>query len=370
MASTPLLEPGVAQGRWWHELDDGRIQCDLCPRLCKLRDKQRGFCFVRQARNGEIALTSYGRATGFCIDPVEKKPLYHFHPGSAVLSFGTAGCNLGCRYCQNWDISKAREDHVLSAWATPEQIADAAVERNCRSVAFTYNDPIIFAEYVIDTAQAAHAKGLSTIAVSNGYMMPKPRNEFYARIDAANIDLKGFTEDFYRRVCYAHLEPVLDTLRWLRHRSGVWLEITNLLIPGHNDSDADVDALCRWVLDELGPDVPLHFSAFSPAYRMLDVAPTPVATVLRAHERAMDIGLQYVYAGNIVNDACQTTQCPRCCAPLIVRNGYHIEFWDLQNGGNCACCGAVIPGHFDPQPGNWGARRVPLTMFSTPAAAR
>jgi pyruvate formate lyase activating enzyme len=262
-----MIEPGVVRGKWWHRLGDGRVQCDLCPRFCKLGEGQRGFCFVRQARNGEVVLTSYARASGYCIDPIEKKPLHHFHPGTSVLSFGTAGCNLGCKFCQNWDISKARKDSVLSASAGPEAVAEAAIEAGCKSIAFTYNDPVIFAEYSIDCAIAAHERGLKTVAVSSGYMTPEPRREFYEHMDAANIDLKAFSEKFYSGICFAHLEPVLDTLRFLVQETNVWLEITTLLIPGHNDSEEEVGELTQWIVENLGISIPLHFSAFHPSLK-------------------------------------------------------------------------------------------------------
>ncbi|MCY4511496.1 MAG: AmmeMemoRadiSam system radical SAM enzyme, partial [Acidobacteria bacterium] len=227
------IEPGVVRGSWWHALDDGRVQCDLCPRFCRLRDGQKAFCYVREARGGEVVLASYGRASGFCIAPIEKKPLSHFYPGSSVLSFGTAGCNLGCRFCQNWDISKAREDHALSAAATPAGVAAAAAGAGRTSVAFTYNDTIIFAEYAIDCAKAARAHGVRSVAVSSGYVTPAARGDLFAHMDAANIDLKAFAETFYHRICFAHLEPVLDTLEWLPPETAGWLEETTPLLPPH-----------------------------------------------------------------------------------------------------------------------------------------
>jgi pyruvate formate lyase activating enzyme len=356
------LAPGVVRGEWQHRLDDGRIQCDLCPRFCKLHEGQRAFCFVREARNGEIVLTSYGRATGFCIDPIEKKPLNHFYPGSSVLSFGTAGCNLGCRFCQNWDISKAREDSVLSARATPARVAEAAVEAGCRSVAFTYNDPIIFAEYAIDCAIEAHTRGLKTVAVSSGYMAPAARSDFYAHMDAANIDLKAFTERFYRELCFAHLDPVLDTLRWLRHHTSVWLEVTTLLIPGRNDSEEEVEKLCRWFVKELGPEVPLHFTAFHPDFMLMDVPPTPPATLSRAREQARAAGLAHVYTGNVRDPRGQSTFCAGCGQVLIGRDGYEITGWRLDAEGRCSGCQARLAGHFDPAPGSWGSRRRPVVL--------
>ncbi|WP_287918314.1 AmmeMemoRadiSam system radical SAM enzyme, partial [Tibeticola sp.] len=281
--------------QWWHKLDDGRIQCDLCPRDCKLHEGQRGACFVRMRVGDAMVLTTYGRSSGFCVDPIEKKPLNHFYPGSAVLSFGTAGCNLACKFCQNWDISKSRDMDRLMDQASPEAIAEAALQTGCKSVAFTYNDPVIFAEYAMDTADACHARGIQTVAVTAGYIHAEPRRAFFSKMDAANVDLKAFTEDFYFKLTGAHLQPVLDTLVYLKHETSVWFEITTLLIPGHNDSDAELTALSKWVARELGPDVPLHFSAFHPDFKMPDVPPTPPATLRRARRMALEQGLHYVY---------------------------------------------------------------------------
>ena len=275
----------------WHLLPDGRIQCDVCPRACRLREGQRGLCFVRGRFDDQIVLTSYGQSSGFCVDPIEKKPLNHFLPGSAVLSFGTAGCNLACKFCQNWDISKSREIDTLGERATPQALARVADELGCRSVAFTYNDPTIFWEYAADVADACHERGLKAVSVTAGYMCPAARADFYRHIDAANVDLKAFTEEFYRKVCVGHLDDVLDTLVYLRHRTEVWVEITTLLIPGLNDSDTEIAAECAWIREHLGSDVPLHFTAFHPDYKMLDRPPTPPATLTRARRIAIERGL-------------------------------------------------------------------------------
>lgn len=362
MKNRTIIEPGVVAGEWWHRLADGRIQCDLCPRYCKLREGQRGFCFVRQARDGGIALTSYGRASGFCIDPIEKKPLNHFYPGTSALSFGTAGCNLGCRFCQNWDISKARENDRLSDWAAPDAIAAAAARAGCRSIAFTYNDPVIFAEYAIDCAEAAHARGVKTVAVSAGYITPDARKDFFAPIDAANIDLKAFSDRFYSKLCFAALTPVLDTLRWLKHETNVWFEVTTLLIPGQNDSEDEVTQLCAWFVENLGPDVPLHFTAFHPDFKMLDVPPTPAATLTRARQQALAAGIHHVYTGNVHDTAGQSTYCAACHALLIERDWYRLGTWHLDATGGCKSCGARLAGYFDPQPGRWGPRRAVLSI--------
>jgi pyruvate formate lyase activating enzyme len=353
------VAPGVVRGQWHHVIEDGRVQCDLCPRFCRLREGQRGFCFVRQAREGGIDLTSYGRASGFCIDPIEKKPLNHFYPGTSVLSFGTAGCNLGCRFCQNWDISKARENDRLTDVATPDALAKAAEDAGCKSIAFTYNDPVIFAEYAIDCAQAAHERGIKTVAVSAGYMTEEPRRAFYEHLDGVNIDLKGFTERFYEKLCFAALAPVLETIEYIHRETDAWLELTTLLIPGHNDSEKEVEQLCAWVLDHLGAEVPVHFTAFHPDFKMVDVPATPIATLARARKQALALGLRHVYTGNVHDKAGQSTYCAGCGAMVIERDGYNLGAWKLQDG-KCERCGKALAGRFDAAPGHWGARRQRL----------
>ncbi len=362
--ATPIdpSDPTVVEGRWWHRLDDGRVQCDLCPRECKMRAGQRGFCFVRENVGGRMALASYGRASGFCVDPIEKKPLNHFLPGSSVLSFGTAGCNLGCRFCQNWDISKAREDDRLTDRAMPERIADAAIGTGARSVAFTYNDPVIFAEYAIDTAAACHARGLKTVAVTAGYITPLARPEFFACLDAVNIDLKAFTEGFYHKLCFAHLEPVLDTLRWVARETEVWLEVTTLLIPGHNDSEEEVDRLCDFMVRELGPGVPLHFSAFHPDFKMREIPRTPAATLQRARQQALRHGLHHVYTGNVHDEAGQSTYCSGCGATVIEREWFQLGAYRLDADGQCTECGQRVPGVFEGPPGDWGRQRLRVVI--------
>jgi pyruvate formate lyase activating enzyme len=352
----------VVSTRYWHLLDDGRIQCDLCPRECKLREGQRGMCFVRGRIDDEIVLTSYGRSSGFCVDPIEKKPLNHFLPGTAVLSFGTAGCNLACRFCQNWDISKAKEYDRLADEASPEKIASVAAELGCRSIAFTYNDPTIFHEYAIDAAIAARERGLAAVAVSAGYVNPEPRREFYAHMDAANIDLKAFTDDFYHRVCAGRLQPVLETLEYLRNETDTWFEITTLLIPGLNDSDDEIEAMAHWIVSTLGPDVPHHFTAFHPDFRMRDRPPTPPETLSRARDIAINAGERYVYTGNVHDPAGQTTYCYGCGNVLIERDWYRLGKWNLDPNGNCSTCGARCAGVFEQSPGVWGPRRLPVTI--------
>jgi pyruvate formate lyase activating enzyme len=349
-------------GRYWHGLADGRIQCDLCPRECKLHEGQRGLCFVRAREGDRVVLTTYGRSSGFCLDPIEKKPLNHFLPGTSVLSFGTAGCNLTCKFCQNWDISKARADDRLQQHASPEAIAQAAMRSGARSVAFTYNDPVIFLEYAVDVAAACRESGVKTVAVTAGYIGEAARPEFFAAMDATNIDLKAFTENFYRKLCTGSLDAVLDTLYYVKHETKTWLEITTLLIPGENDSSQEVGALSEWVMGKLGPDVPLHFTAFHPDWKMQDTPPTPPATLRRAREIARGTGLRYVYSGNIHDEAGQSTYCHACGSRLIGRDWYTITGWELDADGVCASCGAPCPGWFEAGPGRWGARRAPIVI--------
>ncbi|MDD5248554.1 MAG: AmmeMemoRadiSam system radical SAM enzyme [Rhodocyclaceae bacterium] len=350
--------------KWWHAIpgEEGRIQCDLCPRDCKLHEGQRAACFVRANQGGKMILTTYGRSSGFCIDPIEKKPLNHFYPGSSVLSFGTAGCNLACKFCQNWDISKSREMDRLQDAATPAAIAQAAARHGSQSVAFTYNDPVVFAEYAMDTADACHALGIHTVAVTAGYMHPAPAREFYAKMDAANIDLKAFSDDFYFKLCGAHLKPVLDCIALVHHETDCWIELTTLVIPGHNDSDHELGELAKWVASELGPDVPLHFSAFHPDWKMRDIPATPHATLRRARKIALDAGLHYVYTGNIHDHAGDATHCPQCDNLVIERDWYEILRYDLDAAGHCQHCGAALAGRFGKFGTPFGARRQPIVI--------
>lgn len=349
-------------GRYRHFLEDGRMQCDLCPRDCILKEGQRGLCFVRQRVGDEMLLTTYGRSTGFCVDPIEKKPLNHFFPGTSVLSFGTAGCNLACKFCQNWDISKSREMDRLASRGRPEAIAKAAVELGCKSVAFTYNDPVIFAEYAMDVADACHEVGVQTVAVTAGYVHAAPRAELFSKMDATNVDLKAFTEEFYWKLTAAHLAPVLETLKFIVHESKTWLEITTLLIPGQNDSDQEIEALTTWVVRELGPEVPLHFSAFHPDYRMTDVPPTPASTLTRARRIGLSNGLKHVYTGNVHDTDGGTTRCGSCGEHVIVRDWYRILHYQLDEQGRCRRCGAEIQGRFGARVGTFGPRRVPVVV--------
>jgi pyruvate formate lyase activating enzyme len=355
-------DDSVVPTRYWHVLDDGRVQCDVCPRACKLQEGQRGLCFVRANKDGKVVLASYGRSSGFCVDPIEKKPLNHFLPGTPVLSFGTAGCNLACKFCQNWDISKSREIDTLADQASPETLARVARELGCRSVAFTYNDPVIFLEYAVDVAQACHAVGIRTVAVTAGYICEEPRVEFFRSIDAANVDLKAFTDRFYWKLCGGHLQPVLDTLVYLKKETDVWFELTTLLIPGENDSEAELEEMTRWVVEHLGPDVPMHFTAFHPDWKMLDKPPTPVETLSQARRIALKNGVRYAYTGNVHDEAGESTYCHQCGSKLIGRNWYVITEWHLTADGRCPHCHAACSGVLEPGHGDWGSRRLPVRL--------
>jgi len=359
----------VVPTKYWHRVADGRIQCDLCPRYCRIKEGQRGMCFVRACEGGEIVLTTYGRSSGFCIDPIEKKPLNHFLPGTPVLSFGTAGCNLTCRFCQNWDMSKSREMDTLADQATPEAIARAAESLGCRSVAYTYNDPVVFHEYAIDVAKACRERGIRSVAVTAGYVSPEPRAEFFAWMDAANIDLKGFSDAFYRRLSTARLQPVLETLEYLAHETDVWFELTTLLIPGENDSDAELEAMTQWVVEHLGPDVPMHFTAFHPDYKMLDLPRTPPGTLTRARSIALKNGVRYAYTGNVHDGNGGSTYCHHCGETLIGRDWYILSDWNLTEAGHCSRCGTRCAGVFEARPGTWGSRRMPVRMRDDAAEA-
>ena len=365
MAFTPHLQDmnsNIVSTKYWHKLDDGRLQCDLCPRHCHLKEGQRGLCYVRQCLDGELKLVSYGRSSGFCIDPIEKKPLNHFYPGSSVLSFGTAGCNLACKFCQNWDMSKSRQMDTLADSASPQQLADKAVKMGCRSIAYTYNDPVIFLEYAVDVATACRAQNIKNVAVTAGYIDPEPRIEFFEAMDAANVDLKAFTDRFYYKICGGHLQPVLETLEYIKHETSCWLELTTLLIPGENDSDSELQEMTAWVVEHLGPDVPMHFTAFHPDWKMLDIAPTPAATLTRARQIAIDNGVRYAFTGNVHDSKGSSTWCHACGELLIERDWYQLGRWGLDENGRCHHCGQELAGFFDSMPGTFGARRIPVRI--------
>jgi pyruvate formate lyase activating enzyme len=356
--------------RYFTVLSDGgsngnvpaRVQCDLCPRACKLHEGQRGLCFVRGAEQGKVWLYTYGRSSGFCVDPIEKKPLNHFLPGSSVLSFGTAGCNLACKFCQNWDISKSREVDTLADSASPEKLAATAERLGCRSIAFTYNDPVIFLEYAVDVARACRERGIKSVAVTAGYISKAPRGEFFRHMDAANVDLKAFSDRFYRKICGAELGAVLETLEYLKRETAVWFEITTLLIPGENDSNEELDALTQWVADKLGTDIPLHFTAFHPDWKMTDRSPTPAATLTRAREIALRNGLRYAYTGNVHDPVGGATYCHACRETLIERDRYEIVNWRIDGNGRCLACDAQLPGVYADAPGSWGNKRMPVRL--------
>ncbi len=365
-----LDAPSTHMGRYWHRLEDGRLQCDLCPRYCRLHEGQRGLCFVRAAGPDGVVLTSYGRSSGFCVDPIEKKPLNHFLPGTSVLSFGTAGCNLTCKFCQNWDMSKSRQMDTLADAASPATLVRAAKGLNCRSIAFTYNDPVIFLEYAVDVAAACREADIRRVAVSAGYVTEAPRAEFFAEMDAVNIDLKAFTEDFYRKICGGQLAPVLDTLKYLVHETDVWVEITTLLIPGENDSEKELGEMSAWIVENLGPHVPLHFSAFHPDWKMRDHPHTPHETLVRARDTARRHGLHYVYVGNVHDAQASSTYCHACGTRLIERDWYQLGEWNLDDGGHCRGCGTKMAGVIEGPAGTWGRRRLPVRLADFEAGGR
>ena len=367
-ADTDIIEGAPA--RHFSTLPDGRLQCDVCPRECKLQDGQRGLCFVRARKGDALVLTTYGRSSGYCVDPIEKKPLNHFLPGTPVLSFGTAGCNLTCRFCQNWDISKSREMETLADQAPPHKVVQAAINLGCRSVAFTYNDPVVFLEYAVDVALAARDAGVRSVAVTAGYMKPEARRDFYGTMDAANVDLKGFSESFYRNVGGGQLEPVKQTLEYLVKETRTWVEITTLLIPGLNDSDAELDQLTGWVAQKLGPEVPLHFTAFHPDWRMREIPPTPPQTLSRARALAMANGLRFVYTGNVHDEDGGSTYCPGCADKVIGRDWYQLTAWRLDETGHCLGCGHKLAGVFEGPPGTWGPKRLPVVLSQAGAPRR
>lgn len=354
--------PAHVATRYWYTLDDGRIQCDVCPRACKLHEGQQGLCFVRSCHEQKIVLNTYGRSSGFCIDPIEKKPLNHYLPGTPVLSFGTAGCNLACKFCQNWDMSKSREIDTLADSAMPEQLSAKASQMGCRSIAYTYNDPVIFMEYAIDVAKECRKHNIKNIAVTAGYICPEPRKEFFAHMDAANIDLKGFTEGFYYRLCGGHLKDVLDTLLYLKHETDVWFELTTLLIPDQNDSSAEIETMSKWIVDNLGDEVPIHFTAFHPDWKMRNIPPTPAATLTDARDIAIANGVRYAYTGNVHDNIGSSTYCHHCHQRLIERDWYQLGEWNLDSHQCCNQCGAHLPGLFETQPGTWGAKREAVIL--------
>ncbi len=352
----------VIPTRYWHLLENNRVQCDLCPRACQLKEGQRGLCFVRANQNQQIVLTTYGRSSGFCVDPIEKKPLNHFLPGTPILSFGTAGCNLACQFCQNWDMSKSREMDILADQASPQTLAHAAKKLGCSSVAYTYNDPVIFHEYAIDVAQECRKVDIKSVAVTAGYICEGPRQEFFNYMDAANVDLKAFTEKFYHKLTGGHLQAVLDTLCYLKQETNVWLELTTLLIPGENDSEKELEAMTQWIVEHLGPEVPIHFTAFHPDWKMLDKVPTPAHTLSMARHIALKNGVRYAYTGNVHDKQGESTYCHHCGHLLIGRDWYLLSDWNLTAEGKCNRCNTPCAGKFEAKAGHWGARRLPIRL--------
>ncbi|MEW6508780.1 MAG: AmmeMemoRadiSam system radical SAM enzyme [Bacteroidota bacterium] len=331
--------------KWWEPAPNGKLLCTLCPRYCTIGEGQAGFCYIRQNIGGKLFSIGYGRPTGFAIDPVEKKPLNHFLPGSQILSFGTAGCNLGCKFCQNWSTSKAKLDSTNSIYAAPDEVVALALKYKTPSIAFTYNDPVIFGEYVIDVSKIAREEGLKNVLVTAGYIDKEARKEIYKYVDAANVDLKAFTETFYHKLTFSHLSDVLNTLVWIKHETNVWLEITNLIIPGENDNELEFYQMCDWIVNNLGDEVPLHFTAFHPDFKMKDKPPTPAAALRQARDIAKKIGIKYCYLGNVHDADGQTTYCPSCNSALIKRNWHSVLKNNLYNG-SCQKCGKSIAGIF------------------------
>lgn len=330
---------------WWEKADNGKLLCTLCPRYCTIGEGQAGFCYIRQNINGKLYSIGYGRPTGFAIDPVEKKPLNHFLPGSDILSFGTAGCNLGCKFCQNWSTSKAKIDNVRSLEASPEEVIALAGKHHTPSIAFTYNDPVIFGEYVIDISRIAREEGIKSVMVTAGYIDKEARKDVYKYIDAANVDLKAFTENFYAKLTSSHLDDVLNTLIWLRKETNVWFEITTLLIPGENDSVEEIKQMCEWILQNLGDDVPLHFTAFHPDFKMTNKPRTPGTTLTSARQTALKLGIKYCYVGNVHDAVGQNTYCPNCKKTLITRD-WHSVLSNQLAGNLCPYCSTSIAGFF------------------------
>jgi pyruvate formate lyase activating enzyme len=331
--------------KWWQTTDSGKILCTLCPRYCKIGEEQTGFCYIRKNIGGMLVSTGYGHPTGFAIDPIEKKPLSHFLPGTNILSFGTAGCNLGCKFCQNWSMSKAKLDDLNALTVSPEDVVQLAKKHNVPSIAYTYNDPTIFGEYVIDISQIAHAESIRSVMVTNGYIDKQARKEVYKYIDAANVDLKAFTDRFYHKLTFSHLKDVLDTLVWLGNDTDVWIEITTLLIPDENDSTDEIMQMCDWLLNNLSETVPLHFTAFHPDFKMHNKPRTPESTLKRAREIALKAGIKYCYIGNVFDREGQTTYCPQCETSLIERDWHNVITNRVENG-KCYKCGCEIAGIF------------------------
>lgn len=333
------------KAKWWIKEESGKIKCTLCPRYCILANGQKGFCFIRENIDGTLYSTAYGRPTGFAIDPIEKKPLNHFLPGTDILSFGTAGCNLGCKFCQNWTMSKSKLDEISSVWASPEDVIFLATKHNLKSIAFTYNDPTIIGEYVIDISKMAHNLGIKSVMVTAGYIDKDSRKEIYKYIDAANVDLKAFSERFYKDLTASHLAPVLDTIKYLKNETNVWIELTTLLIPNENDSEDEIKRMSNWILENIGDEVPHHFTAFHPTFKMQKHQKTTLDTLNKARKIALNAGIKYVYTGNLNNPEAEITYCPNCNTALIERNWHSVNSNKIIDG-KCYKCNSKIAGVF------------------------
>jgi len=339
-----VREKGLSEreAMYWERLPGKEVRCTLCARACLLAEGARGHCRVRANFGGTLRTLVYGKPLSRAIDPIEKKPVFHFLPGSRILSIATAGCSLRCRFCQNWQISQAYPEDAPHIDWSPEQVVAAAVKHRCPSIAFTYTEPTVFYEYMLDTAKLAHAKGIKTVWVTCGYLNEKPLVELSKYLDGANVDLKGFSEKYYNEYCGASLQPVLDTLKVLR-RERVYFEITNLVVPGGNDSPEMIREMCEWIRDELGADTPLHFSRYHPDHLMKRPGPTPLSTLVMARDIAREVGIEHVYIGNVTGGGGETTQCPKCHEELIVRERYRL-LKNVVREGRCPKCGARLPG--------------------------
>ena len=342
-ASAPQDDPYVAPARHFKKLDNQRVECQLCPRKCQVADRERGYCGVRENRAGDYFTLVHSRVVALHIDPIEKKPLSHFRPGSNALSLATAGCNIECKFCQNWNISQFRPEQVKATTITPRQMIDLAKDRSVNIIAYTYSEPVVYYEYMADVAAEGNARGVESVMISNGYILPDPMRELVPLLAAVKIDLKAFTEKFYDEACTGgKLQPVLDTLKLLS-AMGKWFEIVVLIIPTLNDDPAETRDMARWIKAELGPDVPLHFSRFHPTYKITNLPPTPVSTLERCQTIAREEGLNFAYLGNVPGHPAESTYCPGCGQVLIKRYGYTI----LQNriaDSKCPSCGRAIPG--------------------------
>ena len=332
----------IIEARYYEKLPESRVKCVLCPRECTVADMERGGCGVRENHQGIYRTLVYSRVCSLNIDPIEKKPLFHYLPGTTALSLATAGCNIECKFCQNWEISQFRPEEVRAAYLPPEAIAEAAKKQNTPTIAYTYSEPVIFYEYMFDTAKAGHKLGIKSVMISNGYIQEKPLRELCSHLDAVKIDFKGYTENFYKEYCGGELKPVLNTLKLLKE-IGIWFEMVDLIVPTLNDSEKEIDEMTKWIMDNLGPDVPLHFTRFHPAYKIKNLPSTPLKTIERCYDIATKNGLHYVYIGNIPGHKGEKTFCPNCKTLLIDRIGFYIQSNKIKDN-KCPSCQTKIPG--------------------------